>query len=987
MSKLNYLKKKGFTLIEFVVAFAVAAILLTAVVTFSNSSISINRGLNNQANAINQMKNAFNYISRDSQMAGMVNPTSPGVFPLTLSWITYPTNLTRVIYTLGLNGTLTRTEYSNQNTTPVSTIVVANNVNIDAAKTNSVWDNTNNKLTINMDIVIGKTNVIRQFILTPRVIQSSSQTANTITGSSLSPSNYGIPVTLTATFNPLSVTSGTVTFLDGGNAIGVAPVRNGTATYPVSNLSVGSHILTAVFSGDALYSSNTSPAWIEVVNQGTTSVNLTSSLNPSAFSQSVTFTATVNSVPSAAATGTVIFKDGGTTLGTGTVATGSTTFIISSLSAGSHTVTAVYSGDSNFNTSTSSSLTQIVNKAGTTVNLISSQNPSSSGQSITFTASITPAIATGTVTFKDGGTTLGTGAVASGSAIFSVSSLSTGSHSVTAVYSGDANYSTSTSSPALTQIVVGLVNPAKSTLSPVTSNIVANGISTQILTVQAKDANGNNLFSGGLATVTITLLSGNGTISLVQDNGDGTYSATVTSSTLAATNGVFGAAIGGSSVMSGGGSQTQATVNYVTGNIIDINTSENWGDITTGTGQGGQPSSADTINIHAGATLTVNSTGNNSPVVNGQAYIVNVNTTDSGTGTLTFQSNGTGISVGTINIAGSGTGGSARKGTVTMTNGGFLKITGSVGFGSSGNYTFTPGTGTVVYSGLGNQAIDTTLTYYNLETSGGGTKTLSGTETLHNLTIDAGTVLDVSSSNYGLTLSGIWANSGSFTPQSGTVTLSGSTAQTITGATTFYKLTLNNAAGLTISNNETISNSLTLTSGKITTGSNMVILSYASGTIGSVSSTKYIIGNLQKIVATGSNVSKTFEVGTTSGYEPVTVVFTNVTTAGSLAVGPTSGKHSPWPSTAQMSQTHYVNLYWTITNSGIAFNNYNVTITYVNPGDFISGFNTTTCIVMQYNNPNFTVPAGTYTRTTTTVKLTGFTILSGDFVIGNPTGS
>ena len=290
MMKLTSLKQKGFTLIEFVVAFAIAAILLTAVVTFSNSVISINRGLNNEANAINQMKNAFNYISRDSQMAGMVNTTSPGVFPLTLSWITYPTNLTRVVYTIGINGTLTRTEYSNQDTNPVSTMVIANNVSLDVTKTNSVWDNINNKLTINMDIVIGKTNVIRQFILTPRVIQSSSQTANTITGSSPSPSNYGNPVTLTASLSPSTITSGTVTFLDGGSFIGVAPVQNGQAIFQVSNLSVGSHSLTAVFSGDALYSSNTSPAWPQLVNKA--ALTITANNASKTYGQTVTFAGT-----------------------------------------------------------------------------------------------------------------------------------------------------------------------------------------------------------------------------------------------------------------------------------------------------------------------------------------------------------------------------------------------------------------------------------------------------------------------------------------------------------------------------------------------------------------------------------------------------------------------------------------------------------------------------------------------------------------------
>ena len=89
---------------------------------------------------------------------------------------------------------------------------------------------------------------------------------------------------------------------------------------------------------------------------------------------------------------------------------------------------------------------------------------------------------------------------------------------------------------------------------------MANGASTQLLTVQAEDANGNNLTSGG-ATVTITKQSGTGTISSVTDNGTGTYTAIVTSP-AAAGSGVFVATIGGSAVQSGGGSQTQATVSY-----------------------------------------------------------------------------------------------------------------------------------------------------------------------------------------------------------------------------------------------------------------------------------------------------------------------------------------------------------------------------------------------------------------------------------------
>ncbi len=103
-----------------------------------------------------------------------------------------------------------------------------------------------------------------------------------------------------------------------------------------------------------------------LLNAGTTTV-VTSSVNPSVFGQSVTFTATVSSAGTP--TGTVTFLDGSTSIGTGVVSSGLATFITSSLTVAMHTITAVYSGDSNFALSTSLALSQTVNKASTTVSL------------------------------------------------------------------------------------------------------------------------------------------------------------------------------------------------------------------------------------------------------------------------------------------------------------------------------------------------------------------------------------------------------------------------------------------------------------------------------------------------------------------------------------------------------------------------------------------------------------------------------------------
>ena len=104
------------------------------------------------------------------------------------------------------------------------------------------------------------------------------------------------------------------------------------------------------------------------------------------------------------------------------------------------------------------------------------------------------------------------------------------------------------------------VDAGSATLTPASASITANGSATQVLTVQAEDAYGNHLTTGG-ASVTITQLAGTGTIGTVVDNGDGSYSALVTAPT-ATGSGVFVATLNGDPVQNGTASQTQATVTY-----------------------------------------------------------------------------------------------------------------------------------------------------------------------------------------------------------------------------------------------------------------------------------------------------------------------------------------------------------------------------------------------------------------------------------------
>ncbi|WP_415776686.1 invasin domain 3-containing protein, partial [Aquirufa aurantiipilula] len=129
-------------------------------------------------------------------------------------------------------------------------------------------------------------------------------------------------------------------------------------------------------------------------------------------------------------------------------------------------------------------------------------------------------------------------------------------------------------------VVAGAADAAVSTLTPTSASIVADG-STQVLVVTAKDANGNNLTAGG-ATVTITNSSGSGTIGSVTDNGNGTYSATVTAPNTAG-SGVFVATLGAAQVKSGTGSQTQSTITYTAGSATKLVVS-NIAQQTAGTG-------------------------------------------------------------------------------------------------------------------------------------------------------------------------------------------------------------------------------------------------------------------------------------------------------------------------------------------------------------------------------------------------------------------
>jgi uncharacterized repeat protein (TIGR01451 family) len=262
-----------------------------------------------------------------------------------------------------------------------------------------------------------------------------------------------------------------------------------------------------------------------------------------------------NSGPAATLTTPAVGGTGAVTATWATLASGATaTFTLTanvnaavptgSVVTNTATVTSTTSDPSPANNAATVSST-VVTAGATNTTLTSSVNPSTFGQSVTFTATVAKSggsgTPTGTVTFKDGATTLGTVPLSGATASFTTSSLAVGNHSITATYNGDGSFSPSTS-PALTQTVnpagattattttlASSVNPSN-TGQPVTFTATVaptSGAGTPTGNVTFTDgatALGTGTLSGGQATFTTSSLSaGNHTITATY-NGDANFS-------------------------------------------------------------------------------------------------------------------------------------------------------------------------------------------------------------------------------------------------------------------------------------------------------------------------------------------------------------------------------------------------------------------------------------------------------------------------------
>jgi hypothetical protein len=310
-----------------------------------------------------------------------------------------------------------------------------------------------------------------------QTVSAGLTTTTTNVVSSQNPSVVGSPVVYTATVTP-TPNGGSVAFSDNGTIItgcGAETLNgSGVAACSPTYTSAARHTVVVVYSGDATFAASASPSLTQVV-ASPTSTALTSSTNPSTFGQSVSLTATVTPVGGGTPTGSVEFFDGTTLLGsfalggsgisTSALAPNQAELSTSALGQGSHSITAVYSGDSLDRSSTSSPLTQVVNPQApklpaTTTTLTSAANPSVVGHPESLTATVTPTAPgggslTGTVQFFDGTISLGTVALTGNQAVVSIEANVPGTYVLTASFSGNAANAPSTSG-ALNQVVLGL---------------------------------------------------------------------------------------------------------------------------------------------------------------------------------------------------------------------------------------------------------------------------------------------------------------------------------------------------------------------------------------------------------------------------------------------------------------------------------------------------------------------------------------------------
>jgi hypothetical protein len=315
---------------------------------------------------------------------------------------------------------------------------------------------------------------------TSAAIQPSVGAASTTTvlTSAPNPSNVGQSVTLTATVAVVAPGQGTPTgavqFFDGATLLGSANLNGAAvATLATSALASGPHSLTASYGGDGLNFTGSTSTQVphDVSAPPTTRATATSlavSANPIADGVGLTLTATVvQSSGAVRPAGLVTFYDGGVAIGSASLALvkGSmrASLITTTLTIGTHLLSATYAGNATFAGSASSPVGVTVYSGtkpiATSISLASSANPVTAGQTTALTGIVKTSGKTvasgGSVQFFSDGNPIGSASLVAGKSVSTATIaivLPAGSHVIVAIYMGNSTFAASTSAP-LTQVV------------------------------------------------------------------------------------------------------------------------------------------------------------------------------------------------------------------------------------------------------------------------------------------------------------------------------------------------------------------------------------------------------------------------------------------------------------------------------------------------------------------------------------------------------
>ncbi|MBK6489448.1 MAG: hypothetical protein IPF98_21920 [Gemmatimonadetes bacterium] len=780
---------------------------------------------------------------------------------------------------------------------------------------------------------------------------------------------------LDANGNALTTGGATVTITrqsGTGSISAVTDVGNGTYTATVTSpTAVGSGIFVASLGGSSVQDGTASQTQATVTYAAGAADAARSTLTPASASITANGTSTQvltvtaldangNPLPAGGATVTITRQSGTGTISAVTdVGNGTYTATVTSpTAAGSGAFVATLGGapvQDGTASQTQATVTYTVGAVDAARSILTPTSASitangSSTQVLTVTAldangnALSTGGATITITRQSGtGTISGVTDVGNGTYTATVTSpTAVGSGVFVATLGGNpVQDGTASQTQATVTYTVGAADAAHSTLTPTSASITADGISTQVLTVTALDANGNALTTGG-ATVTVTRQSGTGGISAVTDVGNGTYTATVTSPT-AVGSGVFVATLGGNPVQDGTASQTQATVSHTVG----------------------AADAARSTLTPASASITANGTSTQLLTVTALDANGNALTTGGATVTITRQS-GTG-SIGAVTDVGNGTytatvtsptavgsgvfvatlgGSSVQDGTASQTQ---ATVTFAVGAADAARSTLTPISTSITADGTSTQVLTVTAldANGNALATGGATVTISSQSGTGSISA----VTDVGNGSYTATVTSPAAvGSGVFV-----ATLGGNPVQDGTASQTQATVTY------TVGAADAARSTLTPTSASIT----------ADGTSTQLLTVTAYDANGNALASGGASVTITRQSGTGTisavtdvGNGTYTATVTSPTAVGSGVFVATLGGNPVQDGTASQTQA-------TVTYAVGAADAARSTLTPANASITADGTSTQLLTVTAYDANGNALPAGGATVTITRQSGTG----------------